>query len=353
MQDTPVFDNSGQRPLKVPGCGLPITAELPPTHRFAHGLNDWTQSRLTVREISMLACINNITDIPSWHNDIFDEAKMATLVQDIMHRDCLITQCTWDWCLLELRAKAKLFRQTNIVSVLDSASQVTKSDTLLSPSLLHELHNSVRLIATSKLQAETTSYLVDPNLFPLVYGLSPVLKYGQVGQPGDDSNLWSASVFPDIATSADQIQSKDNLILCGNIERSEGYSTHSQWLPCEVAYAPKTNAGLRITSYINNLDPRRNESLYRVIEQVLSHSIEPWNSVLAYRKQPKAPPRIQLAPAATSRSHPEPGISSQYDEWTDRKSSQFRHLQDWLRESGLQVVVEMRDIHLTPSSPYE
>jgi hypothetical protein len=71
------FDDSGNAPLKVPGFGMGVPVELPPTKGFAHGFNDWAQDRLTATELSMLDLMNEITDIPNWHEHVFDQDKVA------------------------------------------------------------------------------------------------------------------------------------------------------------------------------------------------------------------------------------------------------------------------------------
>ena len=71
------FENSGEHKLKVPSCGLPVPIELPAAKRFAHGFGDWTQDRLTAREIAMLRLMNAITDKPRWHVDIQNPAIVA------------------------------------------------------------------------------------------------------------------------------------------------------------------------------------------------------------------------------------------------------------------------------------
>ena len=71
------FDNGGRHSLLVPGFGYPIPIELPIQERFAHGFNDWSQHRLTAREIAMLHFMNIITDRPRWYLDVHDASTIT------------------------------------------------------------------------------------------------------------------------------------------------------------------------------------------------------------------------------------------------------------------------------------
>lgn len=69
-----VLDNTCSGSFQVPGFGNhPASLELVPAERYAHGALDWSQPRMTRREIAMLKLINDITDIQGWHVAIHDQ----------------------------------------------------------------------------------------------------------------------------------------------------------------------------------------------------------------------------------------------------------------------------------------
>ncbi|KAH9243229.1 hypothetical protein K456DRAFT_1880605 [Colletotrichum gloeosporioides 23] len=171
---------------------------------------------------------------------------------------------------------------------------------------------------------------------------------------------------------------------------------------------------VKITSYINNLHPGAHKSLYSTIEQFISLSIKPWNDILAYRNRGRCPSRIrtfgvvwwppfpdwavgldkierdrmakEYSEAKTKRLkhwlHPEPGISFTYNDWGQGKTgkslvrgriprkpstksvSRFSllergpdhhfyavSLKDNFLKQGLQVVVQLSTVELTPENP--
>lgn len=92
------------------------------------------------------------------------------------------------------------------------------------------------------------------------------------------------------------------------------FSMKFQWLPCEVSFVhqeadiPETSSTqVRISSCINNLHPDQHKDLHRVIEEVITASIEPWNDCLIYGNRPRAPMRIRTYGTGPKDSeHPEP-----------------------------------------------
>ena len=142
------MDNSNHESLQVPGFGnMPLDYELPSEDRFAHGLDEWYQvPGVTIRESAMVRVMNYITEKNDWHIDVFNddivkswqsEAKALCpklsgehWPEDVTEREILTQRC-WDWCLLELREKAKEFKEKLFVRVLDTGSCVCKSDTIV------------------------------------------------------------------------------------------------------------------------------------------------------------------------------------------------------------------------------
>jgi uncharacterized protein DUF4246 len=142
------FDNSGDGPLVVPGFGgIPIDVERPPTERFAHASHDWSQPRLTAREMAMLRQMNRITDLPDWHIKVHGDATTVASLRPSPYQAPLISDAAWEWCIAELRDKADTFTETGHVSVFDSGSCLVKSDVLITSRLLEKLQAQVEQLA--------------------------------------------------------------------------------------------------------------------------------------------------------------------------------------------------------------
>ncbi|EFX04913.1 hypothetical protein CMQ_5175 [Grosmannia clavigera kw1407] len=466
--EDPDLDNSGNGPLRVPGFGYDVLMQCKVNDRFSHGFLDWAQTQLTAREIAMLHQMNKITDEPCWEVNINNPVIVARWAADALTAP-LISPRTWDWCMAELRDKAAVFASTGLVHVLNAASRVCKSDALISPELLSSLEVEVDDLARQQDAASAYNFgnknaarpstaqrpgLVDPDLHPLVYGTSRVLSHGgRVGM--EDVALASGQgIVEDPHWQSFRNGSGSHTAQPAREPRAFRFSPNFQWLPCEVSFlpeAPPGNTKVVVSSYINNLHPVWHQSLYKIIEQYISASIEPWNAVLVRRDQGRDPQRIitygvqwksdfperaaalasrqrkiiqphkdacaearavrditsiPLAPLLKPRSsmacnclsrddrigsnrvvrmksararpwlHPEPGESFTYEDWKAGKNNfpvvngmqlvgneyhslppKENHnfygisLQDMFGDKGLQVIVEIGGIELTPEEP--
>ena len=105
----------------------------------------------------------------------------------------------------------------------------------------------------------------------------------------------------------------------------------------------------RITSYINNLHPLKYKDLYRLIERVIDTAIPLWNITLG-------PPdfcdwfkysRVKYSgPDDEYIEQPEPGKFE-----LPIKPDPTIDLKEEYAKSGLQVIVKLANIHLTPENP--
>jgi hypothetical protein len=295
------LDNSGRGPLQVPGFNsIPIHYELKSEDRFAHGEREWRQTPgVTAREQAMVDLMNKLTDKPGWHVDVFNDEIVDKWRENAFKTCPLMSEKAWSWCLAELRDKAIYFTETKHVRVLDTGSCVCKSDT---PEL-QSLAASFRSAATPLLDQHRSNKdwqptsddpilnIVDPSLFPLVYGRSLVLKDGGYVDLQDIFGSYKdTTIAPkhfDRRTDSEEVQEeiKKGQILSTGVHplhsESEFYrwSSNYQWLPCDIEFAKDTGTEVRLTSYINNLHPAH-ESLYRDIEKLISISIPLWNDCL-------------------------------------------------------------------------
>ncbi|KAF7925254.1 hypothetical protein EAE99_006118 [Botrytis elliptica] len=148
------MDNSGQGPLKIPGHGdVSLFSKLPKSSRFHQGSDDWEEEwvqkpRLTARELAMIGLTNFLTDTPNWHIGVFNDRETAMWHKMVVKNE-LISEKAWEWCLAELRDKARLFRATNRVLALDTGACVFISDVAV-PKTLTKESSTASLRASSK-----------------------------------------------------------------------------------------------------------------------------------------------------------------------------------------------------------
>ncbi|KAJ5171086.1 Protein of unknown function DUF4246 [Penicillium coprophilum] len=194
VDPTPIkLDNSGTGPLRVPGFnGIPVHYEHSKDNRFAHGIADWRQTpQVFLRELCMLQFMSYVTEQPGWENKCEDP---QTLEEWHQHADLVfdLDEPLWQWCVRELRDKASDFKRTGYVTVFDTDSRVIKSQ--VSGDLLKQLRESTSpLFSKSKLRSALPSaladppavdpespvrHVVDPSMYPLVYGRTLVLTDG-------------------------------------------------------------------------------------------------------------------------------------------------------------------------------
>ncbi|GIJ86245.1 hypothetical protein Asppvi_005131 [Aspergillus pseudoviridinutans] len=305
------LDNSGNGTLRVPGFGsIPLDYELPSDARFAHGIQEWRQApAVTARELAMVAVMNRLTDLPNWYIDVFDDAIVACWRQNpdvaSIATNPLLSDRAWDWCLRELRDKAEEYQRQRHIRVLDTGSCICKSDDVPglqkdTGALADEIQSAVKIVLQKGSQFGLLDWrskrrlsIVDPMLFPLVYGRSLVLTDGGRVELEDVLGAYSgattiAPMHVDLRTDAADVQKRIeeaqqlHLGVYSDTETSPHYrwSANYQALPCEVEFVgDKGSTQVRITSYINNLHPAHRD-LYRAIETLVSRAIPLWNDCL-------------------------------------------------------------------------
>jgi hypothetical protein len=184
-----------------------------------------------------------------------------------------------DWIIEELRCKAKLFKETGSVVVFEG--DVVKSDIAVSSetqaslqAAVHGLENVPEVYKDWHPRSDGKVLdLVHPSLFPLIYGRSRILPAGEVGLDDCIESCGKGVVIP-----SDEERGLDNRL--GDNYAPSSYSTNFQWLPSHVSISMDGKAS--ITSYINNLHPQRHKKLYSVIEDVIEAAIPLWNTTLSF-----------------------------------------------------------------------
>ncbi|KIL58130.1 hypothetical protein M378DRAFT_341318, partial [Amanita muscaria Koide BX008] len=255
---------------------------------------------------------------------------------------------------------------------------VVKSDTAVPHDLKEALKNAVRPLEDVPASAKDwhpgsngkVLDLVHPSLFPLVYGLSRIL--------------------PDSVTNLDNCLDQCGKGITLHLKqggtdkhgwRSGCFSTKFQWLPCEVDISGDIP---KITSYINNLHPQKHQELYGIIEKIIGCTIPLWNATLTPQKLPEVQTRISLLNINLP-NQPEQGPDEadpeywqRVEDWLDTAETEqpevgsFKPVEYPTRllqhdgtlkyecrvdlkrdygDRGLQIIVKLANIQLTPEKP--
>ncbi|KAJ7226606.1 hypothetical protein C8J57DRAFT_1389174 [Mycena rebaudengoi] len=391
------------RRLCRPGFGLPVNFK-PNSGQYKAGLMypnavlDWCPDSMTVRERNMLELMNRLTDKTEWERKIFDERIVEKWRTEAVADPPQLTSWTrhtftnkqgfttrmFDFCVAELRDKAELYKKSKVVRVLDTAACVVKSDIAISGEFGKEISKAV-----TELLEDVPDHLKDwhpgsnqqvldlvhPSLFPLVYGRTRILPDSTIGVDDCLADPRAGEVV--LVPPASEGEENEYIQL---MYPSKLWSTKFQWLPCDVGFS--AGGGVKVASYVNNLHPVKHRTLYPLLEQVMSAAVPLWDEVLGfvgsdpdiknYRRMP-----VDQANYEYDKNVREPGDGE--DDWTpaqyaeemdvnrtlilpdspaysedDKKLSATSH-QDHLRRlfetEGLQVIVKLANVMLTPEKP--
>jgi len=315
-----VLDNTGDGPLRVPG----VTEEIPTNFEFPHGSPSFTDGanipktrrlwsqrpRLTVRELAMMSLMNRITDKEAWDEAVFRDDAVATWKAE-ESGNSLISDSVWAWCLTELKDKAAAVKQTGFVLALDSGSRVAKADGLVPSEVRAKLSEAVHRFAGEAGACDSDAperILIDPLLYPLVFGRTGVLaKGGHVSLKDPFASISGARSVPPVyaAPSSNPLAQ----------EASRLWSTALQRLPCEFSFTHGHNGApqQQIKSYINNLHPLQHQQMYDCIETIIKLAVPAWDEVLVLNGRPRAPVRIRTYGGQRGPEYPEWATNLEYD----------------------------------------
>jgi len=401
--------------IELPGFGLPVNfmpeKEDAPRGldssrklnggeivRFPSAILDWAPPAFSVRERNMLAFMDRITDKPEWRRKVFDETILQKWKSECLAReDWDFSEKMFSFCVAELQEKAKENEEDGIATTLNVPATIAKSDTIVPEDLKEALRAAVQPLENVPDKAkdwhpnsnEQVLDLVHPSLFPVIYGRTKILP---------DSNakvdLRTAIFFTGKGETIDEPSDEEVVVVDSQLGTS-GYgeanlfwSKRFQWLPCEVSFS-ESEPGVKIDSYINNLHPVHQEHLYPVIERYIAKAIPLWNVVLRNVNSSDLP-RIHLTEAHDyefeyggfeTRQDEKPEDPKQDDDsyWDFRTDWERAHrtliqpepepfdavrdrnnergvappldLRTAFAEKGLQVIVKLANIHLTPAKP--
>ncbi|KAF9527148.1 hypothetical protein CPB83DRAFT_816168 [Crepidotus variabilis] len=397
---------SSSEKFELPGLGFPLdyVPKNLPYDLFPNALNiadmdskSTRQLALTLREISMLNFMDSITDKADWQTKVNDDQITSKWKTEACETEGLdMTSAMADYCIAELCHKATLYtaaaQNGTPPPIVVYPGDVVKSDTAVSAQLKLALQAAVKTFEDAipvKLKDwhpgsnDLVWDLVHPSLCPLVYGRSRVLPGGKTTTLHDCVERCGEGIVvpvqPKEGMHARRHPSRRHYQ--GDLNGDRAYSNYFQWLPCEVDIA-RDNA--RITTYVNNLHPKREKTLYNLLEKLIDASIPLWNRTLAphadhnYRQ----PQRIGYSDVEYD-PDPEngPDTDGPQQEDDEDEDDYLERRQEWIEDTreliypepeesfsphpepaaldlrqrygktGLQVIVKLANIQLTPESP--
>jgi hypothetical protein len=315
---------------------------------------------------------------------VFDDEIVAKWRAELLSSSDDMSEEMVDWIIGELKDKAKLFKENGgLVTSYDG--DIVKSDVAIPESLKLALRDAAaRLEDIPENEKDwhpgsddQVLDLVHPSLFPLLYGKTrvvidkPLTADEGIARTGEGETI--PAVVPETSDRT-------------GVWNNQQWSDHFQWLPCEVAFKPTGDAetALRceIASYINNLHPKDYPDLYELIGQVITRTIPLWDMTLTPLLTTEHSPRISYDSVTIEPTlyemedeRPEQGdendsdfgdrewrwemetceknlVLPEPDEYKPRPSpEEVVNLREQYVDQGLQVIVKLANIHLTPEKP--
>ncbi|KAI0021677.1 hypothetical protein F4780DRAFT_778460 [Xylariomycetidae sp. FL0641] len=313
----------------------------------------------------------------------------------------VMNEATFNCCIKELQSKAKYYESSGLIPTLDASASVVKSDNLISSSLHAELREAFDKLKADQASApdwhpntnDMVQDLVHPSMYPLVYGRSRVLGEELVGVE-DAIEKWSGKGIT-IEAQTPPPPSQWGVGNVGGSTPAEFWSHRFQWLPSNVAF--QEDGSVKLTSYVNGIHPNKFPDVYRTIEKLIQAALPAWDQCLvenvsydtregAGRTKPRFPvpsfhsdddediwdrTREDVADVEVDWEKEFITYEPEYDDETERKWEALRRpdipdpefeemtyapeagkrLADKFRDSGLQVIVKVASIELTPEKP--
>ncbi|KAL1848062.1 hypothetical protein Plec18167_008758 [Paecilomyces lecythidis] len=284
---------------KLPGYGLPL--DYVPKAKNLYGVevrslfptalddrdigNGYVnQPLLPLREIEMMKAMENLTENEQWHEKVHDDIIAARWKKEIMDSSIDITPRMADWIIEELRFKAKIHEHSLAIGFYNG--DVTKSDCIIDPELRHRLLECSKQL--NDVQQHLNEYtpdsgwteldVVQPTLFPLIFGRSRILKDKVIGIDDALEHIGQGEIIPKPADPGVTREDMVWRIYSRSDINVKPFSTDFQMLPAEVQLGE--DGKWHLASYINNLHPEKHKELYGVIEEIIEKVSGLWEMTL-------------------------------------------------------------------------
>ncbi|MFD8150514.1 DUF4246 domain-containing protein [Streptomyces sp. NPDC059720] len=305
----------------------------------------------TVRELQMMDCSAHIRAKPGWFDKMTDPGIVAKWTREAVAQG--LTEAQVRYVMAELAHYAALRDERSGIEV-SAVDGVWQSDALVDDALRSRLRDAVKVLEEVP-EAELDWHpgsagqvldLVHPSLFCLVRGVS-----------GAPEEAWQ--------NPTDRYSQHE-------------FSERFQWLPTDVDVSDDGQVTFR--SYVNNVHPEKHGELAAVLPDLVARMRPLWENVLTDLRHPR-PLRIEADPYGWYESKP---MYPHKDDFSDEAAyseacrAWEQALDDWwenrrpvvpdapaftppeppepsarvdLRGRGLQVIVKLATVHLTPENP--
>ncbi|KAJ3543275.1 hypothetical protein NM208_g3655 [Fusarium decemcellulare] len=310
---------------------------------MGEGNKDWKARTLLIREICMLKFIEDITNKSDWWLKVRnpniserwkEEVQGLNWAEYRRHGDFTVNMA--EMCIQELRKKATLYEETDLVPVMDYSACVIKSDKVISDDVLQRLKAGVKSLedipdidkdwhpgSDSKVLD-----LVHPSLFPLVYGRSSIMPHERIGL-GECLDFCGRGV---VIPEPDESDTGISRTFDWQGAPIESLSIMFQWLPCDVAIS--NNGQARIESYINNLHPEEHSDLYPVIEEFIQKSLPAWDLIYRWVRKHHVQ---RLTAGRVGRPFPTPDVVPKNEDL----DSGEEYKDEWDQSDGLERLAQL------------
>ncbi|MFE4312072.1 DUF4246 domain-containing protein [Streptomyces sp. NPDC056891] len=305
----------------------------------------------TLRELEMMGCSSSIRAKPEWFDKMHDADIVARWTREAIDQG--LTEAQVRYVLAELAHYAALRDPRTGVEV-STVDGVWQSDTLVDDKLEARLREAVRVLEQVP-EADRDWHpgsdgqvldLVHPSLFCLVKDVS-----------GAPERAWQNPT---------------------NHYSKYEFSERFQWLPTDVDVDDDGDVTFR--SYVNNVHPEAHRELASVLPDLFARMRPLLENVLTDLRHPR-PPRITTDPWGWYDSEPQHPDKASYSDdaaYAEAVTAYDKAQDDWwenrrpvvpdapaftapevpdasarvdLRGRGLQVIVKLATIHLTPEKP--
>lgn len=250
-----------QRGWTVPGFGLPLRWPEMVSRRwqplFQPDENTLLLSALdgsenpkfcyTQRELTMLALINELTDMPEWDRSIFDpDVTFEWKCQKILAGQD-VTRAMLDWCVEEVKYYVHDFVPSRIIPCLDGG--VIKSDDSVDRLFKNDVQRaaaSLRRAVAKRTKSSSSPEIdiVDPHLFPFAFEKTRVLRGGHIAPQECISS--SGQGEPVRRPSGDECEEYER----AKYPNTNAYSNGSQWLPFDITFDNRGYGDPRFVPYL-------------------------------------------------------------------------------------------------------
>ncbi|MGW0122286.1 DUF4246 domain-containing protein [Streptomyces sp. NPDC003327] len=305
----------------------------------------------TLRELQMMQCSAHIREKPGWFDKMHDAEIAGRWTREAVAQG--LTEAQVRYVLAELAHYAAL-RDGRTGAEVSAVDGVWQSDSLVDDALGSRLRSAVEVLERVP-EADLDWHpgsdgqvldLVHPSLFCLVREVS-----------GGPERAWENPT---------------------NDYSKYEFSERFQWLPTDVEVSDEGDVALR--SYVNNVHPEKHAELVAVLPELFARFRPLFENVLTDLRHPR-PLRIEADPYGWYDSEPvhpdraDFGDDESYrkavdaydlaqDDWWDNRRPVVPDAPEFtppeapdasarvdLRGRGLQVIVKLATIHLTPEKP--